>query len=178
MAEGQIMEAQFPEVSPKNEGSPVNGTSPWAMLGVSPAIQNVGRIIGELANSSVPVLLIGETGCGKRAAAEHIHLLSARSLESFEIVESRDVTEATIAGLVKGTVFLDEIAQLTDEAQRVLLARLSAKNGNGHQAGVARIICGTACDLEAEVRGGRFREDLYYRISAVSLRIPPLRQRK
>src|SRR5690348_12934592 len=165
------MEQDCPDMAPANGGHPANGSSDWLLQGVSPAIQNVARILHELANSSVAVLLMGEPGCGKRAAAEHIHGLSARSGETFQILLARDLNPTTILGLTDGTVFLDEIAQLSDACQKALLTRLSASNGNGtHAEGTTRIICGTACDLEAEVRAGRFREDLYYRISAVSLR--------
>jgi DNA-binding NtrC family response regulator len=173
------MEQDVPEIAPANVAYSANGSAHWLMQGVSPAIQNVGRIIHELANSSVPVLLIGEPGCGKRAAAQQIHSLSAQAASGFHLLESRTLGEQAILVLSNGTVFLDEIAHLGDRSQKALLSRLSAMNGNGdhHEAG-PRIICGTACDLESEVRAGRFREDLYYRISAVSLRIPPLRQRK
>ena len=175
------MEQEFPSLTPKADSvaGPVNGSSHWLVEGVSPAIQNVGRIIDELANSSVPVLLIGETGCGKRAAAEHIHRLSARGDQEFHIREARTLSTGDVESFQDGSVFLDEIAHLSNECQKALIDRLSTAASNGHARPVwVRIICGTACDLESEVREGRFREDLYYRISAVSLRIPPLRQRK
>jgi DNA-binding NtrC family response regulator len=174
------MEQEFPDILPSNGSVPVNGNDHWLMQGVSPAIQNVGRIIRELAHSSVPVLLIGEPGCGKRIAAHHIHALSARGAEEFQIMTAAGLTADATEAFVSATVFLDEISQLSSASQRALLDRLSSPlsvNGGSPEAKV-RIICGTACDLEAEVRAGRFREDVYYRISAVSLRIPPLRQRK
>jgi two-component system response regulator AtoC len=125
-------------------------------------------------------LLTGEAGCGKRVAAEQIHLLSTRSGKSFQVIDASGVTPAALAqGFIEGTLLLDEITNLTEVAQKALLDRISARSGNGHEGtNLARLICTSAGDLEGEVRAGRFREDLYYRISAVSLRIPPVRQRK
>jgi two-component system response regulator AtoC len=78
-----------------------------------------------------------------------------------------------------GTLYLDEIAGLTAECQDKLLQVFPRANNGQHGSGItSRLICGTSHDMEAEVRGGRFREDLYYRISGVTLRLPPLRQRK
>jgi two-component system response regulator AtoC len=75
-------------------------------------------------------------------------------------------------------VFLEEVGDLSADGQQRLLEMLPKADGNGHAPIRARLICGTARDLESEVRSGRFREDLYYRISGVGLRLPPLRQRK
>jgi two-component system response regulator AtoC len=78
-----------------------------------------------------------------------------------------------------GTVFLEEVAELSAEGQAGLLQALTQGNANGGRPqGMARLICGSARDLEAEVRAGSLREDLYYRISGVCLRLPPLRQRR
>src|SRR5262249_38088532 len=73
------------------------------------------------------------------------------------------------------TLYLDEIGDLSTECQKKLLDMLSGQIGNGSEV---HVICGSSRNLEAEVRAGRFREDLYYRLSGVCLRIPPLRQRK
>ena len=161
------------------------GLADWLVQGPSPAIKAVTRIVDDLANSEVAVLLIGEKGAGKRAVAERIHALSPRRGQTFQIIDARALSPEILSGGTgsattssRGTVFLDEVSALTEDSQNVLLEKLSAKS-NGHKAEVTpRIICGTACDLEAEVRAGNFREDLYYRISAVSVRVPPLRQRK
>ncbi len=179
------MEQEFPDIFPA-EGTAATGAGDWLVQGPSPAIQAVVRIIDDLANSDVPVLLIGEKGAGKRAIAERIHGLSARREQPLLVLDSKRVSPEMISadtgqaaiGLSEGTIFLDEVSGLGESSQRGLLQRVSG-SGNGHkwQPG-ARIICGTACDLEAEVRAGNFREDLYYRISAVSVRVPPLRQRR
>jgi two-component system response regulator AtoC len=76
-----------------------------------------------------------------------------------------------------GTIYLEEIGDLNPECQEQFLQNLHSEN-SGRQDTSARLICGTARDLQNEVRAGRFREDFYYHISGVSLRLPPLRQRR
>jgi len=77
-----------------------------------------------------------------------------------------------------GTVYLEELADLPKPSQLLLFQLMSGEEGNGHARLQARLICGTSRDLETEVKAGRLREDLYYRVSGVCLRLPPLRQRK
>lgn len=136
------------------------------------------NIIHELAQSDVPVLLLGEPGAGKRAVAQQIHENSCRSRERFEIFICAELTGDRFQELEpsgsfsRGTVFLDEIGNLDPRYQAKLLENLS---GFGLPT---RLICGSARDPGEEVRAGRVREDFYYRISGVCLRLPPLRQRK
>jgi len=75
-------------------------------------------------------------------------------------------------------LYLDEIGDMTEECQETLLEMLSHQGNNGNSRNDVRVICGSSRDLDADVRAGTFREDLYYRLSGVCLRIPPLRQRK
>jgi DNA-binding NtrC family response regulator len=144
-------------------------------------------VIQELAQSAVPVLLLAEAGAGKRTIAHRIHEISSRHDEEFRIIACAELKpqdfdgEGREAQWGRGTVFLEEIGDLDQASQSKLLEKLSGaeQNGtNGIQPPRARLICGSARDLEAEVRLRRFREDLYYRISGVCLRLPPLRQRK
>jgi two-component system response regulator AtoC len=146
----------------------------------------VEAIIRELAESEVPVLLLAESGAGKQATAQRIHEMSHRSARPFRVVTCATlnpgdllVSPAGETGLLGGgTVFLKEIADLSPECQTQLLEALpKAKNGSASGPGV-RLICGSARDLEVEVKSRRLREDLYYRISGVCLRLPPLRQRR
>ena len=154
--------------------------------GISPSIKAVERIIQELADSDVPVLLLAEPGAGKRATAERIHQLSDRRGEPFHALNCCDVSPRYFSdpnpnlGLsTDGTLYLEEIAGLSPESQEQLLRVFPHAKSDGADASItARLICGTSRDMEAEVRAGRFREDLYYRISGVTLRLPPLRQRK
>ncbi len=89
------------------------------------------------------------------------------------------MTPQAFSGMLgNGTVFLEEIGDLSSGCQAGLLDLLPQLETNGNGSRRARLICGSARDLETDVKQGRFREDLYYRISGVCLRLPPLRQRK
>jgi two-component system response regulator AtoC len=150
--------------------------------GVSASMRPVEAVIRELAQSDVPVLVLAETGAGKRATAERIHAMSGRREQAFRWLQclsaEPDDLEAACGNGFEGTLYLDEVADLDADGQARLLEALRRTNGNGAQEHGARLICGSARDLEAEVKAGRLREDLYYRISSVCLRLPPLRQRK
>jgi DNA-binding NtrC family response regulator len=152
--------------------------------GVSPSMRAVEVVIRELAQSKVPVLLLAEAGSGKRTIARRIHETSGRKAEEFRIAGCAGLSPEDLLGpsskalLSQGTLYLEEIGDLSSAGQAELLHLLPQVEENGDQPVQTRLICGSARDLEAEVRSGRFREDLYYRISGVCLRLPPLRQRK
>jgi DNA-binding NtrC family response regulator len=147
----------------------------------------VKEIIRELAQSDVPVLVLAERGAGKRATAQRIHELSRRKARPFRALTCGALTPDDLSmpigngetWLNGGTVFLEELADLSLECQAHLLRALPRTEGSGPiSAERARLVCGSARDLELEVKAGRLREDFYYRISSVCLRLPPLRQRK
>ena len=154
--------------------------------GVSPSMRGVEAVIREVAQSEVTVLLLAERGAGKKATARRVHELSRRGGQAFRVVscatlESEKFGDSAgqVGLLGAGTVFLEELAELSAEGQAWLLQALTGGNGkDGRFQGRARLICGSARDLEAEVKAGNLREDLYYRISGVCLRLPPLRQRR
>lgn len=157
--------------------------------GVSASMRPVEAVIRELAQSDVPVLVLAETGAGKQATAQRIHQMSQRSAQPFrwfqclglrpEDLEVLQEQETRGTGPIAGTIYLKELADLSAECQARLLEALPQSPGNGVAGSErARLICGSASDLEVEVKRGRLREDLYYRISGVCLRLPPLRQRK
>jgi two-component system, NtrC family, response regulator AtoC len=153
----------------------------------SASMRPVEAVIRELAQSDVPVLLLAERGAGKHATARRIHQMSRRSALPFRWLgcaalkpDELALTAGNGAGngdgsSGAGTIFLDELADLNAACQARLRDVLLQEAARGGQA---RIICGSARDLEVEVKAGRLREDLYYRISGVCLRLPPLRQRK
>ena len=153
--------------------------------GVSLSMRPVTAVIRELAQSDVPVLLLAERGAGKHATARRIHELSRRSAQPFRwfpcsTLKPVDLEDFHYSGEMQdgaGTVFLEELADLNSECQRHLQNVLSAAS-NGAAREFVRFICGSARDLEVEVKARRLREDLYYRISGVCLRLPPLRQRR
>lgn len=147
---------------------------------VSPSMKAVEEVIRELAHSSVPVLLIGEKGTGKRTMAERIHLAAGREKLQFCFEPCASLVPERLSALATSaaTLYLEEICELSAECQVLLPELLGRPNGNGSGSGKVRVICGSSHDVEGNVRSGAFREDLYYRLSGVCLRIPPLRQRK
>jgi two-component system, NtrC family, response regulator AtoC len=154
--------------------------------GVSASMRPVEAVIRELAQSDVPVLVLAERGAGKHATAQRIHDMSRRKAHSFRwyrcaMLQPSDLDESKIGEALSsaGTIYLDELADLRSECQAHLLEALPQMPGSdATDSGLARVICGSSKDLEVEVKRGRLREDLYYRISGVCLRLPPLRQRK
>ncbi|HEX4425991.1 MAG TPA: sigma 54-interacting transcriptional regulator [Terriglobales bacterium] len=157
--------------------------------GVSPSMRALEVVMRELTQSAVPVLLLAETGAGKRTIARRIHETSCRHGEEFRIVGCAELKPQDFeqngreAQWGPGTVFLEEVCDLDHASQSKLIEKLSEaeeikKKENGTLPLRTRLICGSARDLESEVRLRKFREDLYYRISGVCLRLPPLRQRK
>jgi two-component system, NtrC family, response regulator AtoC len=156
---------------------------PGAFLeSVSASMRPVEAIIRELAQSDVPVLLLAERGTGKHATAKRIHDLSSRSGQPFRRLPCSAVKPEDLdftGNSHGGTVFLEEIAELPTNCQVRLRDALLKLSSNGDSNGCStRLICGSEHDLDVEVKAGRLREDLYYRISGVCLRLPPLRQRK
>src|SRR5690242_18453467 len=153
--------------SPKNE-LPGKTLSPAIFLeGVSPSMRAVEVVIRELASSDVPVLLLAEVGTGKRTIARRIHESSSHNQEAFRIVACASLSAESFentggeALFQEGTIFLDEIGDLSSTCQGKLLEILPKLSENGKRRMKARLICGSARDLEAEMKLGRFREDLY-----------------
>jgi two-component system, NtrC family, response regulator AtoC len=143
---------------------------------VSPIMKGMESVIKELAHNCVPVLLIGEAGTGKRTIAKRIYNGFGKSAGEFRMLRCSDMSVASLASNLhprQVTVYLDEVSDLNAECQQFLMEFLSNTAPSG-----GRVIGGSARDLERELRAGTFREELYYRLSGVCLRIPPLRQRK
>ena len=167
-------------------GTPPNGGVRVWLESVSAGMRTVEAMIRELSQNDVPMLVVAEHGSGKAAAAARIHALSRRTSEPFEVYQGREANQEILAARdgTGGTVYLQEVADLAAAAQKELVRQIGLNdNGNGNGSGdeqrrVPRFICGTSRELEPEVKAGKFREDLYYGISGVCLRLPPLRQRK
>ena len=159
--------------------------------GTSPAMLTLEAVLAEIAPTNIPVLLVGECGTGKQMFAHRIHQLSDRSeplmkvscagmrAESFASELGLDAGEEREYGHDAGTAFFDEISELDAACQRNLLYALpdgEAKPRRGVLT--ARLICTTSRNLDEEMKSGRFRRELYYRINGVCLRLPALRERK
>jgi two-component system response regulator HydG len=175
------------------------------LLGSSPAMQKVYRIARQVAGSKATLLITGESGTGKGELAKAVHELSPRSSMPFVSLHCAAIPEtlleAELFGHEKGaftgadkrrigrfeqakggTLFLDEVGEIPALMQvkllRVLQERTIERIGSGEPIPTdVRVIAATNKDLAREVREGRFREDLYYRLNVVSIEIPPLRLR-
>lgn len=168
----------------------VEAETNW-ISGVSPAMQMLENIVGELASTDIPVLLVGESGTGKEMLATRVHQLSTHAQEPLRRIPCASVTPVMLSaelGLnsngtanpnVSGTVFFDEISELDAACQRYLLGVLPDGDGCARRGmAKARVVSTTNKNLHEEMRAGRFRSELYYRINGVCLRVPALRDRK
>ena len=174
------------------------------IVGASPAISDVCAVIQRVAPTASTVLIEGETGTGKELVARAVHSRSARHEKPLIKVNCasipRDLFESEFFGHVrgaftgalrdragrfqladKGTLFLDEVGEIPLEMQSKLLRVL--QEGEYERIGEertkhtdVRVICATNRDLEEEIKAGRFRRDLYYRLNVFPIRIPPLRR--
>jgi DNA-binding NtrC family response regulator len=187
------------------ESLPRAYTSDIDLVGRSAAFLEVMKLVGRVAPTNLPVLLTGESGTGKEVVARAIHRRSARAERDFvavncgaipaELIESElfGHTKGSFTGADRdrrglweeadgGTVFLDEITETTPVFQVKLLRAL--QEGEVRRVGSnkvirldVRVIAATNRDVEEEVRAGRFRQDLLYRLNAVTIRLPALRER-
>jgi DNA-binding NtrC family response regulator len=175
------------------------------LLGRSPALEQIRNLITRVADTESTVLITGESGTGKELVAKAIHDCSTRRSGEFVAINCAAMPEnlleselfghtrgaftdakATRAGLFvranRGTIFLDEIGEMPAGMQAKLLRAVQDRHvravGSDEEVAFdARIIAATHSDLEADVRDGKFREDLFYRINVVRMHIPPLRMR-
>jgi two-component system response regulator AtoC len=161
--------------------------------GMCPAMQTLESVISEIAPTNIPVLLTGESGTGKEMFAHRIHRLSSHGEEPMMKIACASVNSATFSadlGLntnghssseanAAGTVFFDEISELDGTCQRNLVYALPDGDSRPRRGLLgARVISTTNRNLDDEMRAGRFRSELYYRINGVCLRLPALRDRK
>ena len=178
----------------------------FQILGDSKVMQRVHKTIKKVAPSDVTVLIQGETGTGKELVAQTVHALSARNAKPFVAVNCvaipRELIESELFGHEKGaftdavttrqgkfqlahggTIFLDEIGDMSLETQARVLRVLEQKElqrvgGTKNIEVDVRVVAATNKDLEKAVEEGRFREDLYYRLNVVLLKLPTLKERK
>ena len=176
------------------------------LLGNSPPMQQLRSQIGKLARSQAPVYISGESGSGKELVARLIHEQGPRADKPFvpvncgaipsELMESEFFghKKGSFTGAIEdkqglfqaaqgGTLFLDEVADLPLGMQVKLLRAIQEKavravGGQQEMVVDVRILCATHKDLAAEVAAGRFRQDLFYRLNVIELRVPPLRERR
>ncbi len=161
-----------------SKGEPIALNSRVWVESLSPSMRTVEAVIRELSQNDVPVLVVAERGVGKAAAAERIHTLSQRASKPFRAFLGRETTPELLTACQEmgGTVYLQDVDELSAAAQQELFRQIELNSAGPDSA--PRFTCGTSRELQPEVTAGKFREDLYYRISGVCLRLPPLRQRK
>jgi len=190
---------ELPSAGPTNELGSESG-----LLGASPAIEQVRALIDRVARSQAPVHITGESGSGKELAARLIHTLGPRRDRAFVPVNCgaipENLMESEFFGYRKGaftgasddregffhvadggTLFLDEVAELPLSMQVKLLRAIQEKRvrqvgATGEESVDVRIICATHQDLKQLVEKGRFRQDLFYRLNVIELRMPALRE--
>ena len=176
------------------------------IIGSSPRIQDVLRLVGRLKDTRTPVLITGESGTGKELVARAIHFRGPFAKRPFVAVDCGALVptliESELFGYEKGaftgalksrsglfqaahggTIFLDEVGELPQEMQAKLLRVLQEKElrpvGSDESVKVdVRVIAASNRDLDAAYRSGAFRKDLYFRLNVVTVHVPPLRERK
>jgi two-component system response regulator HydG len=176
------------------------------MIGVSAKMQRVYKMIEKVSQHEYPVLILGESGTGKELVAKSIHYSGIRKERPFAPVDCSSLVptliESELFGYVKGaftgamqskqglleaaqggTLFLDEIGDMPVDLQAKLLRALQEREvkpvGSTERRHInIRIIAATNRDLESAIRTGAFRQDLYFRLNVVQVKLPPLRERK
>jgi DNA-binding NtrC family response regulator/pSer/pThr/pTyr-binding forkhead associated (FHA) protein len=193
-------------LEPRDGPEPPRGEAFEGMLTADPAMRQLFDLLERVAPSDAAVTILGETGTGKELVARALHARSGRAEGPFIPVNCSAIAESLIESELfghekgsfsgaerlrkgafeeadRGTIFLDEIGELPLDLQPKLLRVLEL--GEVKRVGAARpltvdvrIVAATHRDLRAQVRAGKFREDLYYRLCVVPLSVPPLRQRR
>jgi two-component system, NtrC family, response regulator len=196
----QALEAENRKLSASQSHSPLQG-----LLTCSEPMLKVCRTVEKVAPANATVLLLGESGTGKEVLARGVHELSPRTNKRFVAINCAAIPdtllESELFGYEKGaftgaakqtigkieyasegTLFLDEIGDLPMPLQAKLLRFLQERvierlGGRGEIPVDVRVVCATHRDLAGMIREGSFREDLYYRLSEITIKIPPLRER-
>jgi len=142
----------------------------------APIEAQIQRAIARIAESDCPVLIVGEHGVGKRSIAAQIHAQSHQPRSIYTVIDcaSADAQTLLSAFSTKGTVYLTEIGDLSLNLQELIIHTYF----HSEQAQTSRLICSSSRELLDEVKSWRMKEDFYYRVSAVTLRISPLRCRR
>jgi two-component system nitrogen regulation response regulator NtrX len=180
------------------------GPVPTALVGRSPALNQLRVTLEKVAPTNSRILVIGPSGAGKELCARSVHTLSGRANGPFVVINAAAITpermEIELFGVDQsngsqsrkvgaleeahgGTLFIDEIADMPRETQnkilRVLVDQTFERVGGSSKVSVdVRIVSSTARNLESEITAGKFREDLYHRLSVVPIRVPPLAERR
>src|SRR4249919_3201816 len=174
---------------------------PISMVGHSPSINQLRQAVDKIAPTNSRIMIIGPSGAGKELAARHLHSLSTRAggpfvvinaaaitpelmeVELFGVEQSNGTQQRKVGALEEahgGTLFIADMPRETqNKILRVLVDQTFQRVGGSTKVAVdVRIVSSTSRNIEAEIAGGRFREDLYHRLSVVPVRVPPLSERR
>ena len=188
----------------KREVKALKQLAPSTLVGHSPSINQLRQTVEKVAPTNSRILIVGPPGAGKELAARAIHGLSARAegpfvvinaaamtpermeIELFGVEQAEGARERKVGALEEahgGTLFIDEIADMPRETQNKILRVLVDQTfqrvgGTGKVSVDVRIISSTGRNIEAEIAAGKFRDDLYHRLSVVPIRVPPLAERR
>lgn len=201
----RAVQSALEETQPNNAPG-VTGASPREVISCNPQMIQMRELAAQVADTDVPVLILGESGVGKEVMARHIHNSSSRRNEQMlkvncaalpsELLESElfGYERGAFTGALRdkpgkfelagrGTIFLDEIGEMAPLLQAKLLhvlqdGEFTRLGGTKPQSSAARVVAATNQRLEECVAEGTFREDLYYRLNVIRIEIPPLRERK
>lgn len=163
--------------APKVAPVPREAGDDLPLVGRTPAMQALYRLVARVMNAELPVLIAGESGTGKSLIAKAIHDFSDRRSQPFAVASAADLggvdgISALLSRAKGGSLLLDEVGDFDDDAQARLVRMLDVMGEPS-----ARIMATSQTDLQAKMESGGFRKDLYYRLSGVVIAVPPLRER-
>jgi DNA-binding NtrC family response regulator len=186
MSQYFVTTAQRTEIAPEQLES-------GFVVGVSPAMQALENVVSEIAATKIPVLFVGESGTGKEMFANRLHRLSGNEHKPLKKISCATMSASIFSselGLSErakgdgtngdfGAILFDEISELDATCQRNLLSVMPDDEGAASRGQLkARVVSTTTRNLDEEMRAGRFRSELFYRINGMCLRLPPLRERR
>jgi DNA-binding NtrC family response regulator len=194
-----------PSATPTPSYPPIEESPFGSLVGQSPPMRQLGRVLQRIAPTELSVLITGETGTGKELVARAIHAASPRSKEPIVVLDCGALPSGLAESLLfghergaftgatrrtdgvfvqanRGVVFLDELGELPVDLQPRLLRAIAERavkrvGSNSYDPIDVRVVSATRRDLRRDVNAGRFREDLYFRIAQVRIELPPLRER-
>ena len=163
--------------APKPALAPREAGEDLPLVGRTPAMQALYRLVARVMNADLPVLISGESGTGKSLIARAVHDFSDRRSQPFVTAQANDLAGVDgISSLLSrakgGSLVLDEVADFDDDAQARLVRMLDVMGDHA-----PRVMATTQADLSAKMEAGKFRKDLFYRLGGVTLQVPPLRER-
>lgn len=163
--------------APSTAKAPTEMQEDLPLVGRTPAMQTLYRLVARVMNTDLPVLITGESGTGKSLIARAIHDFSDRRSLPFVVVTTTDLATmegpaSVISRAKNGSILFDEVGDLDEEAQARIVRMLDSFTDNS-----PRIMATSQADLSAKMENGGFRQDLFYRLGGVTLSVPSLRER-